>query len=202
MTEISNVMMNNKEKLTACITNILKLFNRRGYFDTENSDKIENIVSQINDNNIAHIKNNNMVIVIYYNNSELKNISSGSEIDDLLSKNLEHNKFVIVKDMSKKVYKQVQEYKNGEIFQIHELLEDIPSKSFIPKHQLLTDEEKQELGKYYEHENLPKMFNTEIMSRYYGAKVGDIFKITRYQLNSGISTYYRIVVNDSSIYFL
>jgi DNA-directed RNA polymerase subunit H (RpoH/RPB5) len=202
MAEIGNVIMNNKEKITTCVTNILKLFNRRDYFDTDNSDKIDSIVKEINENNRANIKSKDMVIIIYYNDSELKNISSGSDVDDLLSKNLEHKKFIIVKEMSKKVYKQVQEYKNGEIFQIHELLEDIPSKSFIPEHQLLTNDEKTELGKYYEYENLPKIFNTEMMSRYYGAKVGDIFKITRMQLNSGLSTYYRIVVNDASIYFL
>ena len=41
-----------------------------------------------------------------------------------------------------------------------------------------------------------------MMSRYYGAKVGDIFRIKRLNLNSGISTYYRKVVKDSAISFL
>ena len=36
-----------------------------------------------------------------------------------------------------------------------------------------------------------------MMSRYYGAKVNDIFRIKRYNLNSGISVVYRRVVEGN-----
>ena len=132
----------------------------------------------------------------------MKNISSGSEVDEFLSKNTEYIKFVLLKEFSKKVYKQVNEYKNSYIFHIFEMLEDIPSKNIVPEHQLLSDSDKEELKKVYDISFFPKINNTDMMSRYYGAKVGDIFRIKRLNLNSGISTYYRRVIKDSNISFL
>ena len=47
----------------------------------------------------------------------------------------------------------ISEYKNAEFFFEHEMLEDIPKKVFIPKHQLLDEEEKKELlSKFNENE--------------------------------------------------
>lgn len=204
MAEITNVIMNNKEKMEECIKNLLLLFQRRGYFNTDNSNKIKSIMDELLDKNTSIIKSDKMKIMIYYNDVELKNISTGSDIDDMLSKNLDTHKFLIIGKMTqKKIYKQItSDYKNAEIFQIHEMLEDLPSKTFIPEHILLTKDEVEEIKKYYEIENMPHIYNTDIMSRYYGAKVGDVFRIKRYNLNSGISTYYRKVVNDGSIYFI
>ena len=199
--ELSNVIMNNNEMMETSITNLLLMFQRRGYFNSDNKDKIEKIVKDIKENKIAYLDGNEKV-GIFYENNILKNISSGSEVDDFLSKNLNMKKFVIVREFPKKVYKQIKNYKNSEIFFIFEFLEDIPSKVFIPEHQLLSKENIDELKKNYELENLPKIYNTDKMSRYYGAKVGDVFRIIRYNLNSGTSVYYRVVVNDSSIYFL
>lgn len=198
----NNVLMNNNEKINECINNLLKLFNRRGYLDTDNEDKIEKMVSDIKMNGKTNLTNGDIKISIYYKDNELKNISSGSEVDEFLSKNTDFIKFVLLKEFSKKVYKQVNEYKNSYIFHIYEMLEDIPSKNIIPEHQLLTENDKEELKKVYDLALFPKIYNTDMMSRYYGAKVGDVFRIKRLNLNSGISTYYRKVVNDSVILFL
>ena len=194
--------MNNTEKIYESIKNILKLFNNRKYFITDNQDKIEKIVQDIKNNGVANITDDNIKISIYYKDVELKNISSGSELDDHLSKNTEFIKFILLKEFSRKVYKQVNEYNNTYIFHIFEMLEDIPSKNIIPDHQLLLKENIEELKKVYDINYFPKIYNTDMMSRYYGAKVGDIFRIKRLNLNSGVSTYYRRVVNDSNISFL
>ena len=199
---LNNVMMNNNEKIQECMKNILKLFKRRGYFNSDNDDKIEKMVSDIKMNSKTNLTNGDVKVSIYYKDNDLKNISSGSEVDEFLSKNTEFIKFVILKEFSKKVYKQVTERNNCYIFHIFEMLEDIPSKNIVPDHQLLKDDEKEELKNIYDISLFPKIYNTDMMSRYYGAKIGDIFRIKRLNLNSGISTYYRRVVNDSSIVFL
>lgn len=199
---LNNVLMNNNEKIKECCKNILKLFNRRGYFDTNNDDKVEKMVNDIKMNGKTNLGSDSVKISIYYKDIDLKNISSGSEVDEFLSKNTEIIKFVILKEFSKKVYKQINQYKNSYIFHIFEMLEDIPSKNIIPDHELLSDEQKKELEKVFDISLFPKIFNTDMMSRYYGAKIGDIFRIKRLNLNSGISTYYRRVVKDSNISFL
>ena len=199
---LNNVLMNNNEKISESMKNILKLFNRRGYFNTDNQDKIDKMTSDIKMNGKTNLTNGDIKISIYYKDIELKNISSGSEVDEFLSKNTDFMKFILLKEFSKKVYKQVNEYNNSNIFHIFEMLEDIPSKNIIPEHQLLLKEDIEELKKVYDITLFPKIYNTDMMSRYYNAKVGDIFRIKRLNLNSGISTYYRKVVKDSNISFL
>lgn len=199
---LNNVIMNNNEKIKESMKNLLILFKRRGYFEKDNEDKIDNMFQDIKNNGSANLKNDKIKISIHYKDIDLKNISSGSELDEFLSKNTDFYKFVILKEFNKKVYKQVTERENCYIFHIFELLEDIPSKNIVPEHILLNTDEITELKKYYDISLFPKIFNTDMMSRYYGAKVNDIFRIKRLNLNSGVSTYYRRVVNDSTINFL
>lgn len=199
---LNNVLMNNNEKIKESMKNLLKLFKRRGYFNTSNEDKIDKMTSDIKMNGKTNLSLGDVKISIYYKDIDLKNISSGSEVDEFLSKNTEFIKFVLLKEFSKKVYKQVNEFKNSYIFHIFEMLEDIPSKNIVPEHQLLSDNDKEELKKVYDISFFPKINNTDMMSRYYGAKIGDIFRIKRLNLNSGISTYYRRVIKDSNISFL
>jgi DNA-directed RNA polymerase subunit H (RpoH/RPB5) len=199
---LNNIIMNNNEKIKECMKNLLKLFQRRKYFNTDNEDKIDKIVSDIKMNGKTNVSSGDIKISIYYKDIDLKNISSGSEVDEFLSKNTEFIKIVILKEFSKKVYKQINQYKNSYIFHIFEMLEDIPSKNIIPDHELLSEKDKEELSKVYDISLFPKIYNTDMMSRYYGAKVDDIFRIKRLNLNSGISTYYRRVVKDSNISFL
>jgi DNA-directed RNA polymerase subunit H (RpoH/RPB5) len=199
---LNNVLMNNNEKIKESMKNLLKLFQRRGYFNTSNEDKIDKMTNDIKINGKTNLSIGDVKISVYYKDIDLKNISSGSEVDEFLSKNTEFIKFVMLKEFSKKVYKQVNDYKNSYIFHIFEMLEDIPSKNIVPEHQLLSDSDKEELKKVYDISFFPKINNTDMMSRYYGAKVGDIFRIKRLNLNSGISTYYRRVIKDSNISFL
>jgi DNA-directed RNA polymerase subunit H (RpoH/RPB5) len=74
------------------------------------------------------------------------------------------------------------------------MLEDIVSKNFIPKHTLLDKKEKEKLLEIYKSNNLPKIFKLDMMSRYYNASEGDIFRIERNSILSGKSIYYRIVI--------
>ena len=53
------------------------------------------------------------------------------------------------------------------------MLEDIPSKNIVREHHL-SEEDKEELKKVYDISLFPKIFDTDMMSRYYGAKVGEI----------------------------
>jgi DNA-directed RNA polymerase I, II, and III subunit RPABC1 len=88
----------------------------------------------------------------------------------------------------------MNEYTNAEIFFENEMMEDLPSKIFIPEHQLLTEEEKANILETFKEIELAKINDTDIMSRYYLAKLGDIFRIIRPSITAGKNIFYRRVV--------
>ncbi len=196
MSELSNVELNLKEITNIVIKNIALMFNRRNYMKTKKfSDKIiENLINDKTFSFEIDDKKYNINIIM----QDIKNISGGSPIDDYLNKNIDHHKFIIVKSFSKKTYSQiVKDYKNAEIFTIYEFLEDIPAKEFIPEHILLNDDDKKELLETFGLNELGRINSTDIMARYFGAKLNDVFRIIRPNINSGTSIYYRLVIPGS-----
>ena len=193
MSELSNIEMKNTELISTVLLNIVKLFKRRGYGDIP-----DDIIKEIQINKMANFKLGSSKFSINIMNQDVKNISSNSPIDEYLSNNIDYHKFLIVKYFAKKTYKQIySEYKNTEIFSMYELLEDIPSKLFIPTHTLIVDKDREELLKTFTIKEFGRIYSTDMMARYYGAKLNDIFRIERPNINSGISIYYRIVVPGS-----
>lgn len=196
MSELSNVEMNVKEMMTTIISNLSKLFHRRNYIDKP--ELPQKVYDSILADKFYHFEVNGKKLSIDILNIDLKNISSGSNADDYLNKNIEYHKFLIVKSFSKKTYMQIQtEYKNAEIFTIYEMLEDIPAKEFIPEHNILNDTDKAELLSSFGLNELGRIYSTDIMARYYGAKVNDVFRIIRPNISCGTSIYYRLVVNGN-----
>lgn len=193
-----NIELNSKEINIEVCTNVLKMLDRRKVID--DFDKIyKQIISDINQKAIIEFKlNDNSKCGIYSINAKLSSIAQGTPLDDYLSNNLDIHKIIILKDAAKKVLKQIQtEYKNAEFFFEHEMLEDIPLKVFIPEHQLLNSDEQNELLSKFNENELSSIYDIEMMSRYYNAKVGNIFRIIRPSLSSGTSIFYRRVIHGS-----
>lgn len=193
-----NIELNSKEINNIVCLNILKMLNRRNLID--DVDLVYNqISSDINNKAIIEFKlNNNKLCSIYSINIKLNSITLGTPIDEYLSNNVTIHKIVILKDAAKKVLKQIRnDYMNTEFFFEYEMLEDIPLKIFIPHHQLLNNEEKIELLSKFAENELSIIFDIDMMSRYYGAKVNDIFKIIRPSIVSGNSISYRKVTHGS-----
>jgi DNA-directed RNA polymerase subunit H (RpoH/RPB5) len=200
MAELSNVELNVKEMHKIIITNIGKLFKRRNYI--KDAELPEKVVNSIINDKLYNFEIDDKKLSINIYNQDLKNISQNSPIDDYLSKNTDTHKFLLVKSFSKKTYTQVtKDYKNAEIFTIYEMLEDIPAKEIIPQHILLNADEKKELLDSFGLNELGRIYITDMMARYYGAKLNDVFRIIRPNLNSGMSIYYRLVVPGSQEIF-
>ncbi len=201
MSELSNVELNNKEMIKIIISNLGKMFYRRNYikFD-EFSETISDAL--MNDKQVEfEVDDKKYSINLFI--QDIKNISNGSPVDDYLSKKIDHHKFLLVKSFSKKTYMQVnKEYKNAEIFTIYEFLEDIPAKDFIPEHILLNTDEKNELLGSFGLNELGRIYSTDIMARYYGAKLNDVFRIIRPNISSGTSIYYRLVITGTMEFFI
>ena len=194
---LTNVEYNHTELLEIIIKNILKMLERRHKINSYEEEFKK--IKQINTNNIIEIKTiNNEIINIYFINSNITTIVSGTPLEIYLSENLNIRKIIIAKVVSKKVVRQLYyEYQNVEFFFENEMLEDIPSKIFIPQHILLTKEEKKELSEVFDEKDIGKILLFDIMSRYYNANVGDIFRIIRPSITSGYNIYYRKVINST-----
>jgi DNA-directed RNA polymerase I, II, and III subunit RPABC1 len=192
-----NIELNAKEINIIVCKNLLKMLKRRKLID-DDLEKYEEIKNDINDKAIIEIKLKNTKYSIYLVNGKLNSIAQGTPLDDYLSNHVDIHKIVILKEAAKKVLKQIKyDYKNAEYFFEHEMLEDIPSKVFIPEHQLLTEEEKKEFLEKYNESDLPLILTTDMMTRYFDAKINDIFRIIRPCLNSGKSIFYRRVHEGS-----
>ena len=201
---LTNVEYTPKELNSIVLKNLLLMFKRREYI-TDVEDIFSKLSGSTLTNTILNVKGENTNETdtksksknyqIYISGSKINSISQGSQIDDFLTKDINDKKFLIVPEPNKKVFKQSKEqYPNTEIFSEDELLEDIPSKDIIPNHHLLNNEEKEELLKYFQLKSFKKIFEYDIMSRYYGALPGDVFRIERYNTTSGKGIDYRTVV--------
>ena len=199
---LTNVEFSPKELNSIVLKNLLLMFERRNYIN-DHQKVLSTITNSVITNTILNVKgdvensskNTNNIYQIYISASKLNSISQGSQVDEFLKNDINNRKFLILSEQNKKVFKQSREqYPNTEVFSEDELLEDIPSKDIIPNHYLLSSEEKEELMKHFNQKNFKKIFEYDIMSRYYGASPGDIFRIERYNTTSGKGIDYRTVI--------
>jgi len=73
---------------------------------------------------------------------------------------------------------------------------DVLKHELVPKHIILTEEEKKELLEKLNitPKQLPKILISDPVVKAIGAKKGDIIKIIRKSVTAGESIYYRVVV--------
>ena len=190
-----NVDYNIKEQNKIIIENTLKMLKRRNSIES-----IDNIIDNIKDynNQIYEFKELTNMFSVNIIHAKISSISQGSTIDDYLLNNINIHKIIVIKEITKKVIKDiVSGYKNVELFLVNELLEDKPSNIFMSEHQLLSQEQKVELLNTFSEKDLSTILVTDMMSRYYNAKVNDIFKIIRPSITSGKNICYRRVIPGS-----
>jgi DNA-directed RNA polymerase subunit H (RpoH/RPB5) len=193
-----SVAYTDKEIRRIVLTNLSKMLFRRNLIreDTKlfKDEEVENLVLT----KYSFAVSDGTKYEIYFINYKLTNIANNSQLDVYLKQNPETHKIIIIIDGLKKAIKQImQDYNNAEFFFEHEMMEDIPDKHFIPEHQLLNDEQKRELLTKFSDNELAKILSTDIMSRYYAASVGDIFRIIRPSYLSGKNIFYRRVIQGN-----
>jgi hypothetical protein len=143
-----SVEYNNRENNQIIIENILKMLKFRKIINSW-----ENELKKFNSDdfqNKLNFKLDEYNIEIYLVNAKLTTIAQGQPLDVYLSNNLDIHKIIIAKEVTKKVVKQISnDYKNAEFFFDYEMLEDITSNIQVPKHEIITGDEKKEISEKY-----------------------------------------------------
>ena len=144
------------------------------------------------------------MFVSFYN--ENKNFGK-NELKDMVQKikkeynDININIIIVLRDKENPSVRremQFSQYNNIELFIQKNLTFNLTHHELVPKHIILSDEEKKKVfEKYNVNESqptqFPKILITDPVAKYYGAKRGQMFKILRKSPFTGESTYYRIV---------
>ena len=199
------------QKINIIKTNIIKMFNYRGFIEEKNIEKykkklIENnnedfeyVLELDTDKNVnTTIKSKKIVIKIF--NYKISSINKSSEIGEFISKYYDDYKFIIVESINSKSEKILMSYQTDfEIFKIDELMICIVEHVLVPKHEILSqDEGKMVLQEYCARKrDMPLIFSNDPVARYYNMKAGEICRIIRPSVLTGETPFYRIVIKSN-----
>ena len=105
----------------------------------------------------------------------------------------------IFKNISQKAFLEFIKLPNAEAFMVSDILHS-PLESIIQSEFFLLDE-KEKIKVFDEfnvnEKTIPKMKKSDIIARFYNAKVNDVFKIVRKTPEHGFDIYYRIVTQPT-----
>jgi DNA-directed RNA polymerase subunit H (RpoH/RPB5) len=190
---------------TLILKNLVIMIHNRGYLKNDLNTYIDMIFKNFDQNTKeTFIKENDKYYRIKINIDRKITTIKNDSIDKFMSdkNNLSDHKIIILnkhKSYNKTIDGLLMDYKKTsevEIFMDHELYIDKSKMLICSDHQLLTDSQKTELLKNnnFSEINLPKIQVDDPMSKYYNAKVGDIFKIYRECSTVGRYFIYRVVI--------
>lgn len=204
--------LNAEKKKKEVLTNIVKMLTNRKLIDKSKlEENIAKLVSQHSDNDIYKIKldyperyydksvENTYYIKIL--NQKITGVSKSSNISDFIYSKKSAPKLIVSTGITNKASQQIiKEFPNTEVFTEQELMIDLVSHVAVPKHEILTEEEtKIFLDDYLlKKRAIPKVYMNDPVSKYFNAKVGQVFRIIRPSEVAGESIYYRLVIKGSN----
>ncbi len=149
------------------------------------------------DNNTTWFRNGDHKIAVKLLFRKITTIRKIEDIEDFLDKFKDHYKFVIVSKITPKAYKQFIEYDNLEVFFDDDMLINKIDNILVPKHIMLTQEEQDQIRKEYGFNKIEIgiIKESDPIARYYNLKPGNIIRIERPSVNSGIAIYFRQCIN-------
>lgn len=195
-----------KQKIMV-IENIAKMLIERKLVKKKISELISNIMHNLKQNDFCTInvdfpKENDSKIyhIILLLEQKISNVTKTSVIGDYIFKSPEEHKIIIVLDITPRAKQTINHtFPLVEVFLKKEMIFNLIDSIYVPKHILLSKTEADKVITEYgiEKKELPRIFISDPVSRYYNAKIGQIFRIIRPSETSGFSNYYRIVVKDT-----
>jgi DNA-directed RNA polymerase subunit H (RpoH/RPB5) len=198
--DIFQIEKNNEDIRKTVLKNLIIMLTERKLLKQENlNTNIDNII-KIQSDDYSYTINmevNGGTIAVKMFNQKITAISKQSGISDFLYKNKNAKKIVIVKKINTKAHQYIiLNYPDTEIFMENELMINLIDNDLVPKYEIIDSES--EDFKQFCHEYLckkrqiPKIFTTDPVARYYNLKKGDIIRVLRPSETSVVSPSYRI----------
>lgn len=156
------------------------------------------------ENSILKFSKKDEKINVYFNNEENLKITFIEKIIKDLSNSNTYNGIIVIKNKiditNDKIGMAIINLINSskydiELFDEKELLFNITKHELVPKHEKISEKEKEELLKTYNIniKQLPRILKKDPVIRYYNYKKNDVVKITRKSESSGLYINYRLV---------
>jgi DNA-directed RNA polymerase I, II, and III subunit RPABC1 len=191
----NDIIINRQKKIEIVIKTLCRILIERKYTEKNITEIFNKISPMINEDEILFSLDDKKYGIKFIN-LFLTTIKKELSIENFLNKNPDTHKFIIINKLSDRAVKQILEYQNTEVFTIDELLIVIVDHNIVPKHILLTNDEKEKYFSVFNHHprDMKKILVNDPIARFYGAKVGDLFKIIRPSITSGKEIDFRIVI--------
>ena len=177
--------MDDKTKMTLC-----DMLQDRGYvyIDIESNEQV-----------FQHHTNNTTIGLVYIEAPKM-GVNEVKQVDTFLQQNVTYSCIIVYNNTITPFAKSALEVlvKDGfhiNLFSTKELLFNITRHKLVPKHTLLSLDEKQELLQFYKvkEQHMPIISMVDPVAKYYGAKKGEVFRIERASDTTRTSIYYRLV---------
>jgi DNA-directed RNA polymerase subunit H (RpoH/RPB5) len=190
--------------IESVLTNIVKMLTERKLINASNMDKKINelITTQSDDLSYTitldkYSSNDDKTFAIKIIPQKITAVNKASGISDFLNNFKNSPKIVVVDSINKKAKQYISNnFPKTEIFTEVELMINLVDYVMIPKHEVLTKEEVEAFYKEFncKKRNMPKMLTSDPVARYYNVDHGDIMRILRPSITSGVAPAYRLVV--------
>lgn len=190
------------------LINIIKMLTEREYLDKDKLDaNIKKILATKHDDKIYIVDlikpyrgtlHKTLAVKIIF--QKITGINKSFGAPEFLSTYKDTPKIIIVEEIGKKVAQHISKNApNTEIFLQEELMINIIDHEIVPKHILLSQEDRDMvLNKYnVKKKEMPKIYNSDPIARYYNMQPGDICKIIRPSTRCGQYPTYRLVIKAS-----
>jgi DNA-directed RNA polymerase I, II, and III subunit RPABC1 len=190
-----DIIINKNDKIQTVIKTLCRIISERKYSNKSVKELFEKLKPLINDDQLVFTIDDKK-FGIKFISTFLTTIKKETSIENFLEKNSDVHKFVIINRLSDRAIKQILEHKNTEVFTMDELLIVVIDHYLVPQHILLSPEEKENYLTTFNHQirDMKKILLNDPIAKFYGAKVGDMFKIIRPSITAGKDIDYRIVI--------
>ena len=190
-----DIIINKNDKIQTVIKTLCRIISERKYSNKSLKEIFEKLKPIINDDQMLFTIDDKKFGIKFVSNF-LTTIKKEASIENFLEKNSDVHKFVIINRLSDRAVKQILEHKNTEVFTMDELLIVVIDHYLVPQHILLSPEEKENYLTTFNHQirDMKKILLNDPIAKFYGAKVGDMFKIIRPSITAGKDIDYRIVI--------
>lgn len=189
----------NQKNLEQVINERLESMPTKNWYNQKEIDTLDSL------NELYKKPNGSSLHTYYHSNTEKKLSQIAIEISKLKEKTqIQDILFIMDEPLGSQAIEELKKFKTVRIsiFLGDHLLFNITKHFLVPKHQLLTKEEANQLISTEKNllRKLPIIFETDPISRFYDARPGDIFKITRENLSDDgmvrFSEFYRYVTTE------